>query len=174
MKKNILLLILLIVSVSSCGYTTKSALPGHLNTVYVEAFENKISYTSSVGRRNLYFPLLEVDVRDAVIDRYLFDGNLKITEEDNADLILQGILQSYSRTELRKDDNDDVEEYRIYVTMKLQLIDTKYQSVMWSQNITGETTYFVTGASASTEESAVEEAIEDLARRIVEKTIENW
>jgi hypothetical protein len=46
---------------------------------------------------------------------------------------------------------------------------------MWKYDrFIGEATYFVTGAQATSEESAVEEATTDLARRIVERTVENW
>ncbi len=176
MKKFCLTMVIILSTVvGGCGYTTSSALPGHLKTIHVEKFDNQISYTSNVGRRNLYFPLLEVDVHNAVIDRYLFDGNLRIADKDLADLILKGTLKSYRRDALRVDDNDDVEEYRVYVTVSLELWDMKYNELMWSvSSLSGEATYFLTGPEASSEESAVSEAITDLARRIVERTIENW
>ena len=52
---------------SGCGYTTKSTLAGHLKTVHIESFVNKINYTAE-GSRNLYVPLLEVDIRNALVD----------------------------------------------------------------------------------------------------------
>lgn len=157
-----------------CGYTTRSTLPAHFRTIYVDDFKNKIDYASE-SRRNIYFPLLEVDARDAIVDRYLFDGNLKIAKEDLADLVLTGELLSYRRGVLRYTDNDDVEEYRVYITVALQLWDTHEQDYVWSESaFVGEGTYFVSGPESSTEESAVDEAIADLARRIVERTVENW
>lgn len=174
-NKTFLFIMLVGLTLTGCGYTTSSALPGHLKTVYVDKFENQIDYTSDFGQRNLYFPLLEVDVRDAVIDRFLFDGNLDIEQSGNSDLTLKGVLTGYKRRALRIDDNDDVEEYRVYVTVRLELWDNVYDEPMWTQtNVSGEATYFLSGPNASSEEAAVEEAIEDLARRVVAKVIENW
>ncbi|VAW17259.1 hypothetical protein MNBD_BACTEROID05-390 [hydrothermal vent metagenome] len=157
-----------------CGYTTSSSLPGRLKTIYVEDFKNSIDYTKE-GVRNLYLPLLEVDVRNAVVDRFLFDGNLDIGDEDVADLILKAELISYERAALRYTDRDDIEEYRIYIAVSMKLWDVENERMMWEErSFIGESTYFLTGASASSEEAAVKKAIVDLARRIVERTIENW
>ncbi len=159
---------------SSCGYTTKSTLPSSIKTIHVETFKNNIDFAAD-GRRNLYLPLLEIKVRNAVINRFLFDGNLKIAEANKADLILKGQLLSYERAALRYTDNDDVEEYRIHITVSLELVNAQKQETSWMESgFTGEATYFVTGASARSEEAAVEDAITDLARRIVERTVEDW
>lgn len=159
---------------SGCGYTTKSILPKNIRTIYVEPFKNNIDFTTGTGR-NVYLPLLEIDARNAVIDRFLFDGNLKIAKPEAADLILKGDLNGYNRSGLRYTDNDDVEEYRVHVTVSFELWNTKKDELSWAEpNFTGEATYFVTGPEVSTEDSAVDKAIVDLARRIVERTIEDW
>lgn len=159
---------------TSCGYTTKSTLPQSIKTIRVEPFKNSINYTTGTGR-NIYFPLLEVKARNAVINRFLLDGNLKIVEPHEADLILKGELKRYERSGLRYTDDDDVQEYRVHITVSFDLIDTRSGEISWAEpNFVGEATYFVTGPSAKSEESAVEAAIVDLARRIVERTIEDW
>jgi len=167
--------IILFLSMSlSCGYTTKSNLAGRFKTVHVESFKNNIIFTSE-GGRNIYLPLLEVDARNAIINRFLFDGNLKPSESSSADLILKGELNQYERSALRYTGDDDVQEYRVHVTVSLELWDSKNQELMWSEpGFVGEATYFVSGPRATSEDSAVDEAIKDLARRAVERTIENW
>jgi len=162
------------ISITGCGYTTSSTLPRSIKTIHVEAFANDITFTTEQGR-NVYLPLLEVDARNAVIDRYLFDGNLKIAEPEEADLILKGQLKNYSRSGLRFTDDDDVQEYRVTITVDFELWNTKYEEVSWHEpNFSGEAEYFVTGSQATSETDAIKEAINDLARRIVERTIEDW
>jgi len=159
---------------TGCGYTTRSTLAGHLNTIHVEAFDNKIAYTSSTSK-SIYFPLLEVDIRNAIIDRILFDGNLKIADAGQSDLVLKGELIGYEKQPLRFTDGDDVEEYRIHVIVSLKLWDNSKNALRWSESrFVGESTYFVRGSQVTSEESAVNEAIADLARRIVERTVEDW
>ncbi len=159
---------------SGCGYSTRSALPSHFRRIHVELFKNNINFAEE-GQRNIYFPLLEVNVRKAIMNRYLFDGNLKISDPEQADLILRGELKSYERTALRFSDDEDVQESRVHITVSLELFDTKKQETKWSEsNFTGEATYFLTGAQSKSEETAIEDAITDLSRRIVERTIEDW
>jgi hypothetical protein len=149
-------------------------LPKNIQTIYVEPFKNSINFTTGTGR-NVYLPLLETDSRNAVINRFLFDGNLRIADPQTADLILKGELKSYQRSGLRYTDDDDVEEYRVHITVAFEMWDTQNDEISWKEpNFVGEATYFVSGSEASTEESAVNEAIADLARRIVERTIEDW
>lgn len=160
--------------ISSCGYTTRSLLPPNLRTIYVEPFKNRIDFTEE-GKRNLYFPLLENDVRREIVDRYLFDGNLRIGKEGEADLILRGELLNYERNALRISEDEQVEEYRIHIVVSLQLIDSEKNEARWIEpSFVGEATYFVTGAKAKSESQALNDALEDLARRVVERTVEDW
>ncbi|OGX20111.1 MAG: hypothetical protein A2Y04_05895 [Omnitrophica WOR_2 bacterium GWC2_45_7] len=142
--------------------------------VHVEVFKNEIDFTQG-ERRNLYFPLMEVKMRNAIADRFLFDGNLKIAEGDDADLVLKGVLKNYDRGALRYEENSDVQEYRVQIFVSLELWDVEKQEIVWQEpNFVGESTYFVTGSLAKSESVAVDEAMTDLARRIVERTIEDW
>ncbi|MDP2653694.1 MAG: LptE family protein [Candidatus Omnitrophota bacterium] len=157
----------------SCGYSARSGLSG-FRTIYVDKFKNSIDFTAE-SRRRTYFPLLEVKVHKSVIDRFIFNGSLRIAEKEKADLVLTGEVTGYDRNALRYTDNDDVQEYRVYVVMNLTLTDPKTDTVIWEENgFTGEATYFLTGSQSRSESAAVDDAITDLARRVVERTIENW
>lgn len=163
-----------ILGIVGCGYTTKSALPPRLKTINIQPFKNSINY-ATLGDRDVYFQLLEVKVHNAVVDRFQFDGNLRIVQPEAADLILKGEVVESRRNPLRYTSNDDVEEYRIQIVMKLELLDVKTGEPMWEYDrFVGEATYFLTGVQATSEDSAVAEAALDIARRIVETTIENW
>ena len=126
MRKNILLGmgVMALVSVihTGCGYTTRSFV-SNIKTIYVEPFKNKIEYTTESNRRT-YYPLMEVKLTNAVTNRFMFDGNLRVTAKDRADVILKGELLDYRRDPLRYTENNDVQEYRITVTVSLVLWDT--------------------------------------------------
>ncbi len=168
------MVLLLGLSSLSCGYTTSSAMAGNFRSIHISSFKNSISY-STEDNRNLYLPLLETKVTNAIIDRFLFDGHLRIADKDRADIVLTGELKNYQRDVLRYTDANDVQEYRISITVSMTLWDTVQKTVVWEEpSFIGETTYFTVGALAKSESVAVEDAITDLARRIVERTIENW
>ena len=175
MKKSFLALIMVFASclcLPACGYSTKTSLPAHIKTIAVLPFANKIDFQS--GKPNVYVPLLDVKSHDAVINQFLFDGNLRIVDEKAADLFLKGELIIYNRCALRFTDNNDVQEYRITITVRLTMLDGMGQ-VMWEEpSFSGEDTYFLTGPNATSEAGAIEDAVKDLAKRIVERTVEDW
>jgi ABC-type uncharacterized transport system auxiliary subunit len=161
-------------TIAGCGYTTGSLLPTNYKKIAVQPFQNKVSYTDE-NIRGLYVPLLESNVRTAIIDRFVFDGNLHVADPDKADLILNGDLNSFEQDELRQDTNQNVQEYRIRIVVSLTLTDAATGKVLWKEpSFSGETTYFLTGPQAESQSAAVGTALTDLATRVVERTIENW
>jgi hypothetical protein len=175
MKRMFLVLLAMGLALTGCGYSTRSLLADNYKTVFVAPFENKIDYLQQTDRK-IYIPGLETKVRQAVIDRYLFDGNLRIGQEGASDLVLKGQLLSFDREELRLTSSDDVKEYRLRVTAALTLVDpVEENKVLWSEpSFSGEATYYVSGPLAKSESAAIDEAVQDLARRAVSRTIEDW
>ena len=177
-KNYLIIFVLAIFFVSGCGYTTHSLLPPHIKKIYVENFKNSINITDEGENRNLYKtyrPRLELDITRAVIDKYILDANLKIALPEDADCILNGELIGFDREALRYDEADNVEQYRIVIYVKIQLKDIKQNKIIWQYNsFAGSFEYYTTGSQAKSESTAVNEAINDLARRIVWETIEVW
>lgn len=168
----------LLTMVYGCGYTTRSMISSQYRTIYITPFTNRIEFISQSDtgdKYKIYRPHLETDVTKAVINRYIFDGNLKSVEKGSADLILIGDILEFRRDPLRYDDNDNVTEYRLNVVVNIALWDAKENRKIWEENgYTGDFTYFVTGSQAISEDKAVADSIQDLARRIVERTVEQW
>jgi len=163
---------------AGCGYTTRSSISNKYKTIRVFPFANKIDITqeeSYIGSKyKIYKPLLESDITRAVKNRYLLDGNLKPVDRDTADLFLKGELIDFRREPLRYTDSDDVAEYRIDVVVNITLHDKEDKLVWEESHFTGEFSYFTQGPAAKPESTAITEAISDLARRIVERTVEQW
>jgi ABC-type uncharacterized transport system auxiliary subunit len=161
-----------------CGYTTRSMICNKYRTIYIPPFVNKIDITkeTDVGSKyKIYRPLLETDITKAVVDKFLFDGNLKPTDFQNADLTLKGELIEFRKDPLRYDNDDNVLEYRVDIITNLVLWDNKENKSVWEEKgFTGDATYIVSGTGATTEAKAISDAITDLARRIVERAVEEW
>lgn len=169
---------LLVVTIMGCGYTTRSMISSKFRTIYVIPFVNKVditneTYTSTKYR--VYRPTLETDITKSVTNKFLFDGNLRPVKEKAADLILKGELIEFRRDPLRYDASDVVTEYRINLVVNISLWDKKEDKLVWEENnFTGVSSYFTTGTQAKSEDTAVNDALSDLARRIVERTVEEW
>lgn len=167
-----------ILASGGCGYTTRSMIAAQFRTIYIGPFINKIDITRETDTANkykIYRPMLETEITQSVISKFLTDGNLKPIEGGSADLELKGELVEFRRDPIRYTDNDEVEEYRINLIVNIGLWDKKEDKLLWQENnFTGETTYFTLGAAAKSETAAVKDAISDLSRRIVERAVEQW
>jgi len=167
----------LLLFISGCGYTTKTMLPEDIKTIHVEIFKNDIDITKEVSEKDkyeVYRPNLEVDLRDAIIERVFLDGHLKVESRDFADAVLEGEIVQFRKDPLRYQ-NKDVEEYRISLVCDLRLEGMKDSEVLLEEeSITGDTSYFTTGSLEKSETEALDEAMKDLARRIVNRIVENW
>ena len=165
---------LVVLTIAGCGYTTGSLLPSNYRKIAIQPFQNKIAYVDE-NNSGLYVPHLETNVRTSIIDRFLFDGNLRIADPDKADLVLNGELINIVQDTLRQDVNQNVQEYRITIVVSLTLTDPATGKVLWKEpSFAGETTYFLTGTQAQSQSAAIDAALTDLATRVVERTVENW
>ncbi len=181
-KKNSLLLVtvcwLLVTGLIGCGYTTHSMISSKFKTIHIIPFVNKIDIIQedNVGNKyKVYKPLLETDITKAVNNKYIFDGNLKSVKKESADLILKGELVEFRRDPLRYNDNDDVAEYRLNLVVNISLWDNKEDKLVWEEKgFTGSTSYFTEGQFVKSETIAINDTINDLARRVVERTVQQW
>lgn len=172
------LLLMTVLALTGCGYTTRSMVATQYKTIHVAPFVNKIDFTREVetnSSSHIYQPGMEADITRAVVDRLLFDGNLRPVKVENADLSLKGELVEFRRDPLRYTEGDDVLEYRLNIVVNLSLWDVKENTLKWEENsFTGETTYFTSGNLAKPESLAINDALNDLARRVVERIVEQW
>ena len=169
---------LLLVLIGGCGYTMRTLLPPKYKNIYVEPFKNETRITEETRdqeRLRIYYPRLETDITNSLINRFIFDGNLKVTRERDSNLILKGALIGYRRDPLRYDNDRNIEEYRLNIIVDVSLWDKETGEILWEEeSFIGDTTYFRTGNNAVSESTAIDTAVTDLVRRIVERTIENW
>ncbi len=171
----------LLSSAAGCGYTSRTVYRGPYKTVFIEPFSNKVDVlsedaTSLSQRFRTYHPLMENDIRSAVINRFMYDGGFRVAKKDEADIVLKGELIDYRRDALRYENNqEDVSEYRISLVMRLTLYKRGQDEPLWDEpNFIGDSTYFVSGSQAKSEKTALDDAISDLARRVLERLVENW
>ncbi len=163
---------------SGCGYSARAGIASHLRTIYVKPFINRIDVTQ-LTTGNERFPIyrhrMEVDLTNAIISRYQFTGLLRPATQERANCRLEGELVEFRRDALRYNASQQVEEWRLNVVVNLKFVDQTTNTLLWEEDhFTGDTTYFTLGAKVESETAALDRALTDLARRIVERTVENW
>jgi outer membrane lipopolysaccharide assembly protein LptE/RlpB len=133
LKKNISAIISLLL-LSNCGfYSFTGSLPPHIKSISIPIFVNE---TAEFG--------VAEAITDGVIAVFIEENILKIVGEENAHSILRGIIkkvndQPYTYTEI-----EEVQEYRLNITVAVEWYDTVEEKVRLSKSYSGWGTYSLT------------------------------
>jgi len=142
-----------------------------MKTIYVETVKNKLD----VERIFAYQPGLEMDITNAVIRRLQQDGTMQVVEQSKADAILKTELTAFEQEGLRYNNLEGVSEYRLFIVVKLKLIDTKTGDLLWEEpNFTGDDEYYVSDVTSIGEQKAAADAVDRLARNVVDRIVQDW
>lgn len=157
---------------SGCGYTSKTKLPRDIQSIYIETVLNKIP----IEQMYSYQPGLEMDITNAVIQRLQVDGNLKVvSDKSKADAILSTDLKAYEQEGVRFNSLEGVSEFRLFIVLALTLTHRETEEVLWAEpNFSGNDEYFVTEVRSMGQRSATTKAIDDLAKKVVDRITEDW
>ncbi|MFH1800037.1 MAG: LptE family protein [Candidatus Omnitrophota bacterium] len=159
------------VAFSGCGYTRKTVLPRNMKTIYVETVKNKLDPENLYA----YQPGVEMNITNAVIQRLQMDGTLKVVEQQKADTILKTDLLSLDQEGLRFNSLEGVSQYRLFMVVRLQLVDAKTGDLIWEEpNFSGGTEYYVTTVTSIGEQKAAVDAVRTLAYNIADRIVEDW
>ena len=150
----------------SCGpYTFNPNLPGYIKSVTVPLFKNPRTFKYGAERV----------LTDAVIDEFVADGSLDVAGEDAADSKLQVEIVNYKKEALSYDVQEVVKEYNLAIVVSVTFTDLINNQVLWQEPSMYESvSYYAIGANAETEDDALERLSEELARKIVNRTLQGW
>ena len=158
-------------ALSGCSYTRKTVLPRNIKTIYVETVKNKLNPEKLYA----YQQGLEMDITNAVIERFQQDGTLKVVAQDKANAILKTDLTSLEQEGLRFNSLEGVAQYRLFIVVRLKLVDAKTGDTLWEEpNFTGDTEYYVTSVTSIGQQKAAVDAVHHLAYNIVDRVVEDW
>jgi outer membrane lipopolysaccharide assembly protein LptE/RlpB len=162
-----LALALLAVGFAGCGYSFRGNLPDHIKTVAVPVFTNKTAE-----------PAVETFLTSAVVEAFASNGRLRVVKPEEADAILNGEVVGYNVMSIAFDNQANVRQYRLVVTMNLRLRDVRKNSTLFEQQgLKEQADFLVLGAVSQTisnEEAAVRTAATQVARSIVSLTIDRF
>lgn len=153
-------------AVAACGYSFRSPVPAHLQTVYVPTFQNETRE----------FQLTQ-QVTERVIGEFLNESRLRlVADEEDADLLVVGIVKSYDEEALSYDPgqaaNPDVFSRRVLLTLDVRLEDQVREETMWENASLREWGEFSEERGETREDGiqrAVDKVAEELLRHVVEE-----
>ncbi len=158
----------LFAALTGCAYTAgTSLLPAHLRTVAVPTFENGTTEY-----------LLEKEITQAVIDKFIADNHLRVVDERTANSVLRGRIVSYKNAVFGFTGNNQAQEYRVTITVDVTFKDLVKNREVWKDpEITKYANYYVQsvpGDSAHTELQGRQQAVQKIADEILSRTVEGW
>ncbi len=158
-----LAIIVLLLSLSCVKYSFKGALPSYLKTIYISEFENQTEY---VGVRS--------ELTRKVTESFIQDNSLTLAgSEKNADLILSGSIISIQRQAVAFNQQENVQQYKMVVTVKAECMNTHTQKPLWSGNLSQDG-YIGENPTATDIDNAINEAIDLITEDIINRTIAAW
>lgn len=121
------IVILSAVLATSCGYRlsgTGGLVPEGAKSIAVPVFINGTSE-----------PYLDVEVTRAVVDEFISDGRLRISDLDTADLALKGRITKYEVTALSYTAPPEsfVQQYRVRLVVDASLEDLRTKKLLWQE-----------------------------------------
>jgi hypothetical protein len=134
-------------------------LPGHLQTVHITLFTNK---TLKAGLDEL--------ATNQVIRAFGGGSNLRITDKQNADLVIEGDVSGFSKTPYTYTSDQNVIDYKITITFKVRCVDVARNDVFWEGSVSEWATY----SADADEDGAIDEAMKKTAELLVVKILTNW
>ena len=153
---------LLFIILAGCSYSFKGSLPSHIQKVAVPLFDDNTAY-----------PGIREDLTNGVIDEFIADNTLKVVSESEADLIISGVVSSIRQRASMLTGGETVEEYQVYVSVKVKCEDVKNNKVLWEKTIS----QYGSMSSAATQDErdiAIGIAIEKITNDILNNTLGFW
>ncbi len=145
----------------SCGpYSFSGATVGGIKNVYIPVFDNE---TIEYG--------LGDELTNNITSAIVADNTLKVVGQNAADAVIAGAVTSFKRSSQTYNIQDQVQEYRIDVTVNVKFSKADGQ-VIWEEP--GITAYALYSADTQTEDDGKAEALSKLAEIIVNKVVRNW
>ena len=161
-KRKCSVLLLFLFCTGCSYYSVSGALPSHIKTCAVPYFENETIEVNIVEQ-------ISNEIRDAIID----DGNMKVVSEFQADAIVSGTIVDIMDSEDTYSKDEAAEKFRITVYANVTFFDRKKNLEIWSEkNMEGWAVYDASNTAAR--EEAILEALEMLAKEIIDKTVSGW
>ncbi len=162
-NKLVLFYSLLVGLSMSCGYYSfTGSIPSDIKTVAVPLFDDNTS-----------FPGVREDLTNNVIDAFINDNTLQVVPESKADLVITGTILSIREKAAIITTGEDVEQYEVYVNVKVKCTEIKSGKVWWEKTLRR---FGIMGGleNIDARNDAIETAINEITQDVLDNTLANW
>ena len=120
-------------------------------------------------------PNLGVEMSQIIIFALQRDNTLKVVDEANADSIISGRVVRYALKELATTERLTVDEYQVQIAVVLNFtVRSTGEKIFENRRFTGTGNYYLDGTNNTNEDTARNEAVEEIVRDILAQVVEDW
>jgi len=120
-------------------------------------------------------PNLGVELSDVIIFALQVDNTLKVVDEASADSIISGKVVRYTLREVATTTELTVNEYQVQIAVVLTFtIRATGEKIFDNRRFTGIGNYVLNDTQGTSEDSARNEAVEEIVRDILAQVVEDW
>ncbi|MBU1677492.1 MAG: hypothetical protein KKD86_01345 [Bacteroidetes bacterium] len=154
-------------AIAGCSYSfTGASVPPHLQTIAISIVQD---------RSNKGEPNLDNLFTDELINKFLNDNTLEVTDKNNADALLECTILSLSDSpELISGDREKATTRRMTITVKVQYKDLVNKKSVFDKNFSNYETYDTESDFISARNSAIEAVVDYLTEDILLGVVSNW
>lgn len=170
LKKFPLLFLLIALTVvlnftACCSYSfTGASVPKHLNTIAIPIADDK-SGSAEIGLRE--------SLTQKLIQKFIDDNSLQVTDRVNADAILECTVVSFNDAPAIVSAGENVTSRRITVGVKASYKDLVKKVTVFDKTFTSYQDY-PQGGSLSDRNNAIEKVFDQITEDILLETVSGW
>lgn len=145
---------------------TGTSIPPGVNTIYIPFFPDQSR--SGLGD-------LSDRLNQALIDRFINQSRLQLAgSEDEADAILDGSITAYSNRPFSISGNDQATQNEVRISVNASFVYTDKEAAEWDKSFSGSFTFDPTDDPITGEQTAANEALEEIANNMFNDAVSNW
>jgi len=170
LKKFSLLFLLIALTVvlnftACCSYSfTGTSVPKHLNTIAIPIADDK-SGSAEIGLRE--------SLTQKLIQKFIDDNSLQVTDRVNADAILECTVVSFNDAPAIVSAGENVTSRRITIGVKASYRDLVKKVTVFDKTFTSYQDY-PQGGSLSDRNNAIEKVLDQITEDILLETVSGW
>lgn len=151
---------------TSCSYSfTGASVPGHLKNIAIPICTDR----TGSGEANL-----SDDFTNELINKFLNDNTLQVSERTNADAILECTILSLTDSPQVVTGGEDIQTRRITLNAKIVYRDLVKKINIFERNFSNYGDYNDSEEITSAREAAIETAIDKITEDILLGVVSNW
>jgi hypothetical protein len=161
----ILFTMTVLVNFGCCVYSfTGASVPAHLQTIAIPVAEDR-SGSSIAGLRE--------QLTEGLIQKFIDDNSLQVTERTTANAILECVITSVADAPSIVSAGEEITSRRITITVKVDYKDLVQRTTIFDKSFSNYGDYEPGGAT-STREGAITDAVDKISEDILLAVVSGW